>query len=281
MPSHKSRLAQATYRREVDSYRSTVADTAARIAGKMSKRLLKDRAGIQADIHLLENDLLWLGEHHLPRAYALGHGRLRDDPRAPGTIANALALNRTTITSKFTPAVRAATLDVSPNQTALDYLMDLLADEDIEQVEADLRKRNDAQSVALLAWLGTLQGIDDPAERRAAGLNALPLGLAVAGLAVTLGAWAASLGGRYWATIWQGMHDKVVTTRQGEPMPVKRVLNSDAAHCDTCPDKAGVYDSWDEMLSYCGGYPGDGSDICHSSCRCELFEWNGTTWEMT
>lgn len=38
MTSRKSRLAQATYRREVDSYRSTVADTAARIAAKMETR---------------------------------------------------------------------------------------------------------------------------------------------------------------------------------------------------------------------------------------------------
>jgi len=55
-----------------------------------------------------------------------------------------------------------------------------------------------------------------------------------------------------------------------DEVPVRRVLDPRADHCDTCPDKAREYNSWNEMLMYCGGLPADGSDQCHSNCRCTI-----------
>jgi len=55
-----------------------------------------------------------------------------------------------------------------------------------------------------------------------------------------------------------------------DEVPVRRVLDPRADHCDTCPDKAREYKSWNEMLMYCGGLPADGSDQCHSNCRCTI-----------
>lgn len=280
MISHKSYEALTRYRRSVDSYRSTVSDTAKRIGARIAKRRLTDREGIQADIALLEHDVLWLGQHHLPRAYTLGHGRLRADVRSGASIANAIGLNDAAIRSKLIPSVRAATLNVQPDQAALDKLLDMLDDEDTTELEAALRKRHDAESVALLAILESMSGVTDPVARRSAAMNGMTIGLAAGGL-LFLGAWAASLAGRFWATIWQGKMDKVAYEHGGQPMPVKRTLNAGAVHCDTCPPKAGTYESWEEMLSDCGGLPGDGSDDCFSNCRCELWEWNGTTWVMT
>jgi len=280
MFAHKSYEALTRYRRSVDSYRSTVSDTAKRIGAKIAKRRLTDREGIQADIALLEHDVLWLGQHHLPRAYMLGHGRLREDLRAGASIAGAIALNDAAIRSKLIPAVRAATVNVQPDQAAFDRLLAMLEDEDVDELEARLRKRNDPESAALLAILASISGITDPVQRRAVAMSNIPVGLAAGGL-LFLGSWAATLSGRFWATIWQGKMDKVAYEHGGQPMPVKRTLNDGAKHCDTCPSKAGTYDSWEEMLSECGGLPGSGSDACFSSCRCELWEWNGTTWVMT
>lgn len=53
-------------------------------------------------------------------------------------------------------------------------------------------------------------------------------------------------------------------------IPILRMLNHLATHCNTCPGKAGVYPSWNDMLAFTGGLPGDGSDQCHSNCRCQI-----------
>jgi len=86
-------------------------------------------------------------------------------------------------------------------------------------------------------------------------------------------AWIALYGGAFWTAIWVGLGLSVEAI-QGQgvgKLRIERVLDPDAQHCDTCPGKAGVYESWDEMLTVCGGLPGDFSDTCGSNCRCEIY----------
>lgn len=73
------------------------------------------------------------------------------------------------------------------------------------------------------------------------------------------------------------MERKFGTTALND-VPVRRLLDAKAEHCGTCPGKAGEYESWNEMLMFCGGLPADGSDECHSNCRCSLQVWDGGGW---
>lgn len=61
-------------------------------------------------------------------------------------------------------------------------------------------------------------------------------------------------------------------------VPVRRILDPRAEHCTTCPGKAGEYSSWNEMLMMCGGLPADGSDDCHSNCRCRIEVLDEGNW---
>ncbi len=94
--------------------------------------------------------------------------------------------------------------------------------------------------------------------------------MTVGGMVVQRGfAWETRIGlyaGLYWTTIIIGFGSRV----QPRNIPVQRTLNPLASHCNTCPGKADVYSSWDTMLAFTGGLPGDGSDQCHSNCRCQV-----------
>lgn len=77
--------------------------------------------------------------------------------------------------------------------------------------------------------------------------------------------------GVFWTAIWVGLEASIEREfgRQATAtMPVQRLLDPRAEHCATCPPKAGEYQSWDDMLAVTGGLPADGSDACHSNCRC-------------
>jgi hypothetical protein len=79
--------------------------------------------------------------------------------------------------------------------------------------------------------------------------------------------------GAFWTLIWSGRLSALLKKfgpRANGNTPVMRVLDPRAKHCATCPQKAGVYSSWDEMLILTGGLPADGSDDCHSNCRCRI-----------
>ena len=73
--------------------------------------------------------------------------------------------------------------------------------------------------------------------------------------------------GHFWNAIHQGIGDYLRQT--GDNQEVERHLDPEAEHCATCPDKAGVYDSWEDMANSVG-VPGDGSDDCGSNCRCTV-----------
>jgi hypothetical protein len=77
--------------------------------------------------------------------------------------------------------------------------------------------------------------------------------------------------GAAWMAIWAGLGNQL--SQADTPPRVMRRLDPMADHCSTCPDKAGIYDSYDEMESE-AGVPGDGSDDCLSNCRCELLVEN-------
>lgn len=101
-------------------------------------------------------------------------------------------------------------------------------------------------------------------------LSAVSLaGLAADEIKAALNPFVSRLGlyaGAYWESIWQGQRDATPIH-----LKVKRVLQDGADHCPTCPGKAGVYDSYDDMIAQCGGVPADGSDSCLSNCRCKIF----------
>jgi hypothetical protein len=71
--------------------------------------------------------------------------------------------------------------------------------------------------------------------------------------------------GAFWTLIWVGraaaMERKFGPTA-ADTTPVLRVLDPRAAHCPSCPPKAREYPSWNTMLMFTGGLPGDGSDVC-------------------
>ncbi len=96
-------------------------------------------------------------------------------------------------------------------------------------------------------------------------------------------AWKSRVGlyaGVYWTSIWLGAQEVLRDALDIDTVPVRRLLDPGAQHCNTCPGKALEYGSWNEMLGFTGGLPADGSDSCKSGCRCsiELFiegEWVG------
>ena len=96
-------------------------------------------------------------------------------------------------------------------------------------------------------------------------------------------AWETRAGlyaGQYWTSIWEGVGEALRDRLDTETVPVRRLLDPGAQHCNTCPGKALEYGSWNEMLGFTGGLPADGSDDCRSNCRCqiEIFfegEWVG------
>lgn len=73
--------------------------------------------------------------------------------------------------------------------------------------------------------------------------------------------------GAYWNAVWLGVGDR--TRRMDKPPRVRRVLDVQADHCETCPTKARIYDSFDDMVQQ-AGIPGDLSDLCGSNCRCMI-----------
>lgn len=74
----------------------------------------------------------------------------------------------------------------------------------------------------------------------------------------------ATYSGAYWAAAWAGVG--AATRNAGRT--VTRVLSATAKHCEDCPGFAGTYESWDAMLRYVGGLPGDSSSACGGNCRC-------------
>lgn len=79
--------------------------------------------------------------------------------------------------------------------------------------------------------------------------------------------------GSFWTLVWAGLGAAMLRkfgTQALRETPVRRLLDPGAKHCPTCPPKAGVYSSWEEMLALTGGLPADGSDICMSNCRCSI-----------
>lgn len=78
--------------------------------------------------------------------------------------------------------------------------------------------------------------------------------------------------GAYWESMWEGLGDwaeqRSRAGRRGA-LRVQRVLDPVAAHCTTCPPKARIYESFEDMRAV-AGVPGDGSDDCLTNCRCRL-----------
>ena len=94
----------------------------------------------------------------------------------------------------------------------------------------------------------------------------------VAALTATLGVFTgrvASYAGGFWNAIFNGIGDAIAEDPNGDNLKVERVLDDNAKHCNTCPDKAGIYENWDDMVAR-AGIPGDGSDTCYANCRCTL-----------
>lgn len=86
-------------------------------------------------------------------------------------------------------------------------------------------------------------------------------------------AWITRVGlytGAFWTTIWLGRESNLRKRGEVDTLPTRRLLDPRADHCGTCPPKAGEYGSWNEMLAFTGGLPADGSDDCHSNCRCQI-----------
>lgn len=73
--------------------------------------------------------------------------------------------------------------------------------------------------------------------------------------------------GAFWQAIWEGVGDRL--GQETKVLRVQRVLDPAADHCETCPGKAKIYDSYTAMVAE-AGVPGDGSDDCGSNCRCTL-----------
>ena len=94
-------------------------------------------------------------------------------------------------------------------------------------------------------------------------------------------AWETRTGlyaGTYWTAIWAGLGASLINRLLQNTQPVRRLLDPAAAHCGTCPGKAMEYSSWNEMLAWTGGLPADGSDDCHSNCRCQIEVFQDGEW---
>lgn len=95
---------------------------------------------------------------------------------------------------------------------------------------------------------------------------------------------AALYAGAFWTAVWLGKSSaikRVFGEQALKEVPVRRLLDPGAKHCDTCPPKAREYTSWDEMIMVCSGLPADGSDRCHSNCRCTIQILDGKSWVYT
>ena len=94
-------------------------------------------------------------------------------------------------------------------------------------------------------------------------------------------AWETRTGlyaGSFWTAIWSGVGAKLISQLLQDTQPVRRLLDPGAQHCNTCPGKAIEYGSWNEMLSFTGGLPADGSDDCVSNCRCQIELFQEGEW---
>ncbi len=94
-------------------------------------------------------------------------------------------------------------------------------------------------------------------------------------------AWETRTGlysGAYWTAIQAGIGASLISQLLQNTQPVRRLLDPQAAHCNTCPGKALEYGSWNEMLAFTGGLPADGSDDCVSNCRCQIELFQGGEW---
>ncbi len=94
-------------------------------------------------------------------------------------------------------------------------------------------------------------------------------------------AWENRIGlyaGAFWTAVWIGLGVELVNRLRANNQPVRRLLDPAAAHCTTCPPKAQEYGSWNEMLAFTGGLPADGSDDCHSNCRCQIEIFDKGEW---
>lgn len=123
-------------------------------------------------------------------------------------------------------------------------------------------------------------GVDDATKKLLIALALASLGyfvdsflpdfqnaVAAAGAAMAADAFLSRLemyAGAYWQSLWLG-----ASQRDGYTGRVRRVLDPGAKHCMTCPPKAGVYDSYDDMVNEVG-LPGDGDDDCVGNCRCTV-----------
>jgi hypothetical protein len=131
-----------------------------------------------------------------------------------------------------------------------------------------------AQAVALAAALNLNSGYLISSLLPYIGADLEVGGLTLGQLADTRGsAWASRVGlytGAYWTAVWLGVQESMRESLQADTVPVRRLLDPGAQHCTTCPPKAREYSSWNEMLAMTGGLPADGSDDCHSNCRCQI-----------
>lgn len=84
-------------------------------------------------------------------------------------------------------------------------------------------------------------------------------------------------GGAFWAAIAAGVGYRL--SRRDDP-PVFRYLDPVAQHCGTCPPKEREYANWAEMVTFCGGVPGDGSDECGPGCRCGVDAYINGQWQV-
>jgi hypothetical protein len=94
-------------------------------------------------------------------------------------------------------------------------------------------------------------------------------------------AWENRIGlyaGAFWTAVWIGLGVELVNRLRADTQPVRRLLDPLAKHCPTCPPKAREYGSWNEMLAFTGGLPADGSDDCHSNCRCQIEVFDKGEW---
>lgn len=77
----------------------------------------------------------------------------------------------------------------------------------------------------------------------------------------------------YWSLIWEGLGAFArQLTHEGRNYTITWNLDDIAAHCTTCPPKSRTYQSYQDLILFCGGVPGSlqASDECGPGCRCYL-----------
>lgn len=77
----------------------------------------------------------------------------------------------------------------------------------------------------------------------------------------------------HWVLIWEGMEEQAsdVFRDTGTQPRVEWLLDetiSPERHCNDCPVYAKVYPSWQAMITFTGGVPGDSNSECDGGCRC-------------